>query len=254
MCISWQWPAWALWVTMLPLLIFTDLWFGALGTGAGVALYLLPTVLWLLVATTLASLETRHTYPERLSVATFRRRFARVVPYVVINTGMLPHQFSAFTEGLFGALHSEFERTPKAASVTGSPQRGGAAALQPSRSTGRTCSPRRSSSPTSSPGRRCSWPTASSSPRSAPTYVGRLRRLPRLLLRRPRRQGLLRHRPCQAGRGRRRRAQSGRSKPREKFSTAATVRYMSHTPVATWARPSSRPHMAEPRLAKKSQM
>jgi cellulose synthase/poly-beta-1,6-N-acetylglucosamine synthase-like glycosyltransferase len=122
MCISWQWPVWALWVMMLPLLIFTDLWFGALGTGAGVALYLLPTVLWLLVATTIASLETKYTYPERLSVAAFRRRFGRVVPYVIINTGMLPHQFSAFTEGLFGALHSEFERTPKAASITGSPR------------------------------------------------------------------------------------------------------------------------------------
>jgi hypothetical protein len=31
---------------------------------------------------------------------------------------MLSHQFSAFAEGLFGPLHSEFERTPKAASVT----------------------------------------------------------------------------------------------------------------------------------------
>jgi hypothetical protein len=41
-----------------------------------------------------------------------------VVPYVVINTGMLPHQFSAFTEGLFGPLHAEFERTPKAATIT----------------------------------------------------------------------------------------------------------------------------------------
>jgi cellulose synthase/poly-beta-1,6-N-acetylglucosamine synthase-like glycosyltransferase len=122
MCISWQWPAWALWLTMLPLLIYTDLWFGALGAGVGVALYLLPTVLWLLVATTVASLETKHTYRERLSLATFRRRFARIVPYVVINTGMVAHQFSAFTEGLFGTLHSEFERTPKAASVTGSPR------------------------------------------------------------------------------------------------------------------------------------
>jgi cellulose synthase/poly-beta-1,6-N-acetylglucosamine synthase-like glycosyltransferase len=122
MCISWQWPAWAVWMTMLPLLIFTDLWFGALGIGAGIALYLLPTMLWLLAATTVASLETRHTYPERLTPATFRRRFARIVPYVVINTGMLPHQFSAFTEGFFGSLHSEFERTPKAASVTGSPR------------------------------------------------------------------------------------------------------------------------------------
>ena len=120
MCISWQWPAWAVWLTLLPLLIYTDLWFGALGTGAAVALYLLPTLAWLLVATTLASLETKHTYRERLSVARFARRFARIVPYVVINTGMLAHQFSAFTEGLFGPMHSEFERTPKAASVAGS--------------------------------------------------------------------------------------------------------------------------------------
>ncbi len=122
MCISWQWALWALWTTMLPLLIFTDLWFGALGTGTAVALYLLPTVVWLLVATTVASLETKHTYPEQLSPATFGRRFARIVPYVVINTGMLPYQFSAFTDGLFGPLHTEFERTPKAASVDGSPR------------------------------------------------------------------------------------------------------------------------------------
>jgi hypothetical protein len=90
--------------------------------GPAIAIYLLPTVVWLLVSTTVASLETRHTYPGRLSVAAFRRRFARVVPYVVTNTGMLAHQFSAFAEGLFGTLHSEFERTPKAASVTGSPR------------------------------------------------------------------------------------------------------------------------------------
>jgi cellulose synthase/poly-beta-1,6-N-acetylglucosamine synthase-like glycosyltransferase len=122
MCISWQWPLWGLWLTLLPLLIFTDLWFGALGTGMGVALYLVPTLLWVLAATTVATLETKHTYPERLGVAAFRKRWARVVPYVVINTGMLPHQVSAFTEGLFGALHSEFERTPKAASVTGAPR------------------------------------------------------------------------------------------------------------------------------------
>jgi cellulose synthase/poly-beta-1,6-N-acetylglucosamine synthase-like glycosyltransferase len=122
MCISWQWGLWALWMTILPLLIFTDLWFGALGTGAALGLYLLPSVLWLLVATTVASLETRHSYPEQLSPATFGRRFARIVPYVVINTGMLPHQFSAFTDGLFGPLHTEFERTPKAASVDGSPR------------------------------------------------------------------------------------------------------------------------------------
>jgi hypothetical protein len=77
---------------------------------------------WLMVTTTLASLETKHTYAEGLRLATFRRRFARFVPYALINTGMLPHQFSAFTEGLFGRMNSEFERTPKAASVTGAPR------------------------------------------------------------------------------------------------------------------------------------
>jgi hypothetical protein len=46
------------------------------------------------------------------------------VPYVFINSGMLPHQFSSFTEGLFGPLHSEFERTPKTATVTTRPTSG----------------------------------------------------------------------------------------------------------------------------------
>jgi cellulose synthase/poly-beta-1,6-N-acetylglucosamine synthase-like glycosyltransferase len=119
MCISWQWPVWALWVTMLPPLIFSDLWFGAFSLGAGLALYLVPTLTWLLVMTVIASLETRHTYPGSLDASTLRRRIARVVPYAVINTGMLAHQFSAFAEGLFGTLHSEFERTPKTATVTG---------------------------------------------------------------------------------------------------------------------------------------
>jgi hypothetical protein len=124
MCISWQWPLWGLWLTVLPFLVYTDLWFGALGPGLGIALYLLPMVAWLLVSTVVASLETKHTYPERLSPASFGRRLARVVPYVVVNTGMLPHQVSAFMEGRFGPLHSEFERTPKAASVTGVPRSG----------------------------------------------------------------------------------------------------------------------------------
>ena len=47
------------------------------------------------------------------------RRVARAVPHLVVNTGMLPHQLSAFLEGLFGPMHGEFERTPKAATVTG---------------------------------------------------------------------------------------------------------------------------------------
>ena len=116
MCISWQWPLWGLWLTLFPLLIFTGLWFGALDTTTSVALYVVPTVLWLTVATTVASLETKHT-PGSLT-----RRLMRAVPYTLVNTGMLAHQCSAFAEGLFGTLHSEFERTPKAASVSGAPR------------------------------------------------------------------------------------------------------------------------------------
>jgi cellulose synthase/poly-beta-1,6-N-acetylglucosamine synthase-like glycosyltransferase len=118
MCISWQWPAWAFWVTMLPFMIYTDHWFGSLGFAVGISLYILPTALWAVAVATLASLETKHTYRDSITPATFRERFARIVPYLVINTGMLPHQLSSFAEGLFGSLHSEFERTPKAASVT----------------------------------------------------------------------------------------------------------------------------------------
>jgi cellulose synthase/poly-beta-1,6-N-acetylglucosamine synthase-like glycosyltransferase len=118
MCISWQWPAWAIWITLLPFLIYTDHWFGSLGLAVGLSLYVLPTALWAVVASATASLETRHTYRAGITPATFLERFGRIVPYLVINTGMLPHQCCSFAEGLFGPLHSEFERTPKAASVT----------------------------------------------------------------------------------------------------------------------------------------
>jgi hypothetical protein len=118
MCISWQWPAWAFWLMTFPFLIYTGHWFGALGLAAALSLYVLPSALWAVVVAVLASLETKHTYDDRLTAAAFSQRFRRILPYVVINTGMLPHQFSAFAEGLFGPLHSEFERTPKAASVT----------------------------------------------------------------------------------------------------------------------------------------
>jgi cellulose synthase/poly-beta-1,6-N-acetylglucosamine synthase-like glycosyltransferase len=118
MCISWQWPAWALWLTMFPFLIYTGHWFGSLGVAVAASLYLLPTSLWVLVTATVASLETKHTYPESTTPSTFLRRIGRIVPHTVVNAGMLPHQLSAFAEGLFGPLHSEFERTPKTASVT----------------------------------------------------------------------------------------------------------------------------------------
>jgi cellulose synthase/poly-beta-1,6-N-acetylglucosamine synthase-like glycosyltransferase len=114
MCISWQWPAWGLWITAMPFMIYTGHWFGSLGLAVGLFIYVLPTALWALATATVASLETKHTYRGGVTPASFRERFGRIVPYVVINTGMLPHQFSSFAEGLFGPMHSEFERTPKA--------------------------------------------------------------------------------------------------------------------------------------------
>ena len=117
MCIAWQWPLWTIWTMTLPLMIYSGLWFGSLGTGAGILLYLAPTAVWAMLAAAVASLETKHTYADRITPAAFLRRCRRVLPYLVLNTGMLPHQFSSFAEGLFGGLHSEFERTPKAASV-----------------------------------------------------------------------------------------------------------------------------------------
>lgn len=117
MCISWQWPLWALWMLVLPVLVYTGHWYSALNPVAGVVFYLLPSLIWLTLSATLASLETRHTYVRPLTMGTMLARVARIIPNVVISTGMLPHQFSAFCEGLFGPLNSEFERTPKGASV-----------------------------------------------------------------------------------------------------------------------------------------
>jgi hypothetical protein len=118
MCIALQWPLWALWTMTLPAMIYTGHWFGSFGTAVGMLLYLLPASLWAISSATIASLETKHTYTAGITTAIFGRRFGRIGPYLLLNTGMLPHQFSAFAEGLFGGLHSEFERTPKAASVT----------------------------------------------------------------------------------------------------------------------------------------
>ena len=120
MCISWQWPLWTIWITTLPFLIYTGHWFGSLGSVVGPLLYLLPPTLWAIVAAIVASLETKHTYAGGVAPAAVGRRVGRLVPHLIVNTGMLPHQVSAFAEGLFGPLHSEFERTPKAASVTAS--------------------------------------------------------------------------------------------------------------------------------------
>ncbi|ACQ79186.1 glycosyl transferase family 2 [Beutenbergia cavernae DSM 12333] len=119
MLIPWQWPAWATWVLMLPVLIHLDLWVGVLGVPHGVIGYLLPPTVWLVTCAVLASVETRDGDGGTPHARAVVRRLARAVPYAGIATAMLPHQFSAFVEGWLGPLHSEFERTPKTASVGG---------------------------------------------------------------------------------------------------------------------------------------
>jgi cellulose synthase/poly-beta-1,6-N-acetylglucosamine synthase-like glycosyltransferase len=118
MCIGWQWPAWAIWITILPFMMLTGHWLGSLHPAVGLLVYLLPSALWIAVTATAASAQTRHTYPGAITPSVVLGRLRRVVPYLAISTGMLPHQVSAFAEGLFGPMHAEFERTPKAASVT----------------------------------------------------------------------------------------------------------------------------------------
>jgi cellulose synthase/poly-beta-1,6-N-acetylglucosamine synthase-like glycosyltransferase len=118
MCISWQWPLWAIWMLVLPFMIITDLWLGALSPAWGIAAYLLPSLVWLTLSAAMSALETKHTYAEPLTPRRFLGRFRRAFPQAVISTGMLAHQSSAFAEGMFGPLHSEFERTPKTATVS----------------------------------------------------------------------------------------------------------------------------------------
>lgn len=118
MCISWQWPLWAIWMLVVPFAILSGLWLGTLNPVLGLAIYLLPSALWLTVSGVITARETKHTYSEPLDQENFWSRFGRVVPLAALGTGMLAHQVNAFAEGLFGPLNSEFERTPKAASVT----------------------------------------------------------------------------------------------------------------------------------------
>lgn len=119
MCISWQWPTWMLWILLLPFLIYSGYSLGAVSGNIGLMVYLVPSLVWLGLSAIVASLETKYTYAEPLTPSSFLKRAARIIPQVIISTGMLPHQFSAFMEGLFGSMSSEFERTPKAATVTG---------------------------------------------------------------------------------------------------------------------------------------
>lgn len=126
MCISWQWPLWFIWVTVFPFLIANNAWFGIYGMGPAVLIYLAPPMAFAMFAGLLAALETRSTYDERPGNLWLGRlrRLGRIVPYLVVNAGMLPHHVAAFAEGLFGPMHAEFERTPKTASVSDAPAAG----------------------------------------------------------------------------------------------------------------------------------
>lgn len=115
-CISWQWPLWMAWIAVLPFLIANGLWLGSFSTGLAVLAYLMPPLLFALFSGVLATAATRH--GQGSNRGSFARRCARILPYLVINTGMVPHHVCAFVEGLFGPMHAEFERTPKTASVT----------------------------------------------------------------------------------------------------------------------------------------
>lgn len=117
--ISWQWVLWTGWIMVLPFLIESGLWLGALGLQYAIIVYCVPPLFFALFAALVASHEARATYaPEnhaRPPAALVR--LARVVPYMILNTGMMPHHFCAFVEGMLGPLHAEFVRTPKTAST-----------------------------------------------------------------------------------------------------------------------------------------
>lgn len=123
MCISWQWPLWAAWIALFPFLIANGLSLSALGVEVALAVYLLPPLAFAVFAAWVATVETKVSYAAAVGMPRQGavRRFARVLPYLVINAGMLPHHLCAFVEGLLGPMHAEFERTPKTASVTAAP-------------------------------------------------------------------------------------------------------------------------------------
>lgn len=131
--ISWQWFLWTVWIMVLPFLIATGLWLGALGMELAVAAYVFPPLFFAVFAGTIAATEARPTYAlqDRNGWTARLLRMGRVVPYMILNTGMMPHHFCAFIEGMLGPLHAEFVRTPKTASTGTSGTLANAKALRP---------------------------------------------------------------------------------------------------------------------------
>jgi hypothetical protein len=114
---SCQWPLWVLWTMLLPALMYSGAWLGDSGVATGAAVYLGPAALWLLVSTVLASWETPDGAHRHPSMRTLLSRLSRSIPYVCVSSSMLGHQFASYCEGMFGPLSTEFERTPKAATI-----------------------------------------------------------------------------------------------------------------------------------------
>jgi cellulose synthase/poly-beta-1,6-N-acetylglucosamine synthase-like glycosyltransferase len=133
--ISWQWFLWTCWIMVLPFLIASGLWLGALGMEYAVAAYVFPPLFFAVFASIVASSEARATYAVQGRNSWRERtvRMGRVLPYMILNTGMMPHHFCAFLEGMLGPLHAEFVRTPKTASTSGAAMKGaaGTAAAKP---------------------------------------------------------------------------------------------------------------------------
>lgn len=109
---------------VLPFLIASGLWLGALGMEYAVAAYVFPPLFFAVFAGTIAANEARPTYALQARNGWRARllRMGRVVPYMILNTGMMPHHFCAFLERMLGPLHAKFVRTPK----TGAPPMPGA--------------------------------------------------------------------------------------------------------------------------------
>ena len=131
--ISWQWFLWTGWIMVLPFLIANGLWLGAYGIEFAIFTYVFPPLLFTLFSGIAATYQAKPTYQGRNNENWLRRtmRLGRVVPYTIVNTGMMPHHFCAFIEGMFGPLHAEFVRTPKTASTGASPA--GAEATRPAK-------------------------------------------------------------------------------------------------------------------------
>uniref|UniRef100_A0A7S0MTL4 Glycosyltransferase 2-like domain-containing protein n=2 Tax=Pyramimonas obovata TaxID=1411642 RepID=A0A7S0MTL4_9CHLO len=95
-----QWLLWMLWSLLLPLVaqfgIFVSSPFSAF------VLYVAPAMAWLVTMTTLATMQTRFSYNEPDDFSNMRAmvRMGRLVPFVLINTGMLPLQACAWLEGI----------------------------------------------------------------------------------------------------------------------------------------------------------